>query len=86
VSSPGTDVPGTRVSVPRAVQSGAALEGIAPSGSLIEVDGTQVQVGHSGRFAVTAPSPRDEWQIRIIRPAPATPLVFSVQVLPPALD
>lgn len=80
---PGTPVPGSRISVPRTVKAGEALNGRVPIGSQVTVNGQAIAVDESGQFSYpVAETARGSLNVRIKRPAPDTrpPMSLSIEI------
>ncbi|PJK10496.1 hypothetical protein CO610_02265 [Lysobacteraceae bacterium NML95-0200] len=78
---PGTPVPGSRISVPRTVKAGEALEGRVPVGSQVTVNGQAVAVDENGQFSYPVEkSANGSLDVRIKRPAPDTRPAMPLRV------
>lgn len=80
IRQPGSEVTGSRISVPSHVAAGDILKGQAPSGSVIEAFGQRIQAGNDGRFQLLAPASPGIYPLRIHRPSHKTPLLLRIDV------
>lgn len=72
--------PGSSISIPQRAAPGSQVNGRAPAGSTVEVDGRQIAVGADGRFSFAMPTA--DANVRVKRPAPDSrpPMTLRVRV------
>lgn len=81
---PGERIADSTIGVPRQVRAGQPLQGRAPEGSRVEIDGKRVLVDDHGQFTYPVPANASgQLTVRIARPAPDTrpPMTLKVEVL-----
>ncbi|WP_242107253.1 hypothetical protein [Luteimonas aquatica] len=79
-SSPGFQVPNSRVFLPASAAAGGTVEGRAPAGSTIEAFGLRQTVAADGRFRLAIPADASgAHTIRVRRPH-MTPLSLRIDV------
>ena len=81
VGRPGTEVKGSRVSIPPHVIAGEMLKGKAPSGSHIEAFGQRIQADTGGNFYLQTPDIPGVYSIRVYRPSRKKSLTIHIEVI-----
>lgn len=83
VLPPNERIAGSTIGVPRQVRAGHMLQGQAPVGSRVEIDGKQVRVDGRGQFTYLVPANAGaQLTVRVTRPAPDSrpPMTLKVDV------
>ena len=78
---PGTEIKGSRVSIPSHLVAGDILEGQAPPGSYVEAFDQRVQVDSAGNFYLQTITIPGAYSIRVYRPFSKRPLVIRVDLI-----
>lgn len=77
----GWPVPGTHVSLARAAAAGSTVQGKAPPGSVVDIQGQTLTVPESGVFSVSVPDrPGTRLPVRIQRPG-ATAITLLIDIV-----
>ena len=78
--SPGYEVPGTRVSIPRAMKAGTTVEAMVPAGAVVDAFGTRIVAPADGRIRLEAPRTPGEHAVLVQAPGKRSPMRLVVNV------
>ncbi len=78
--SPGHEVPGTRISIPRAMKAGATVEATVPSGAVVDAFGMRIVAPADGRIRLEAPHTPGDHAVLVQAPGKRSPMRLVVKV------